>query len=86
MLSTDVEFNISPVACICYLCDFCSADDSPKPAPAPRRLSRQETPKAAVTSLNLKLQTPKKLSVSMNSYNNTSADSASSSCQGVVQK
>ena len=66
MLSTDVEFNISPVACICYLCDFCSADDSPKPAPAPRRLSRQETPKAAVTSLNLKLQTPKKLSVSMN--------------------
>ena len=66
MLSTDVEFNISPVACICYLCDFCSADDSPKPAPAPRRLSRQETPKAAVTSLNLKLQTPKKLSVSIN--------------------
>ena len=66
MLSTDVEFNISPVACICYLCDFSSADDSPKPAPAPRRLSRQETPKAAVTSLNLKLQTPKKLSVSMN--------------------
>ena len=66
MLSTDVEFNISPVACIWYLCDFCSADDSTKPAPAPRRLSRQETPKAAVTSLNLKLQTPKKLSVSMN--------------------
>lgn len=49
------------LSCVFSICVFVT-DDSPKPAP--RQVSRQGATKPSVASLSLKLQTPKKLSVS----------------------